>query len=277
MSMRSSAFVPKRDVYLGLAEGWARLCVRCSVFPSVGVMQQPTSRQLYAYWDRVRNGRVAPRRFEIEPAKIAALLPQTFIAENAGMLSYRFRLAGTKICEQFGRELRGADLLGLWDAQGPRCRRLPAPQHLRRCRGRLWTLPGLCCQRPGGELRARLAAADPRRGRGQSHSRRRHGHRAAVLTGRGTAAAPRARRAQSTLGRRRAGLHGARRRRGHQPGPAALPRRGSRPLQRRIATGNKRRLLTNIVLVRTLSRSLTELRLAWLRTCHLSCHCNSRR
>jgi hypothetical protein len=80
-------------------------------------MQQPTSRQLYAYWDRVRNGRVAPRRFEIEPAKIAALLPQTFIAENAGMLSYRFRLAGTKICEQFGRELRGADLLGLWDAK----------------------------------------------------------------------------------------------------------------------------------------------------------------
>jgi hypothetical protein len=82
-------------------------------------MQQPTSRQLYAYWDRVRNGRVAPRRFEIEPAKIAALLPQTFIVENAGMLGYRFRLAGTKICEQFGRELRGADLLGLWDAKDP--------------------------------------------------------------------------------------------------------------------------------------------------------------
>jgi len=81
----------------------------------VGLMQQPTSRQLYAYWDRVRNGRVAPRRFEVEPAKIAALLPETFIAECAGMLGYRFRLAGTKICEQFGRELRGADLLSLWD------------------------------------------------------------------------------------------------------------------------------------------------------------------
>jgi hypothetical protein len=79
-------------------------------------MQQPTSRQLYAYWDRVRNGRVAPRRFEIEPAKIAALLPETFIAECAGLLGYRFRLAGTKICEQFGRELRGADLPGLWEA-----------------------------------------------------------------------------------------------------------------------------------------------------------------
>jgi hypothetical protein len=77
-------------------------------------MQQPTSLQLYAYWDRVRNGRFAPRRFEVEPAKIAALLPETFIAEGAGLLGFRFRLAGTKICEQFGRELRGADLLSLW-------------------------------------------------------------------------------------------------------------------------------------------------------------------
>lgn len=77
-------------------------------------MQQPTSLQLYAYWDRVRNGRFAPRRFEVEPAKIAALLPETFIAEGAGLLGCRFRLAGTKICEQFGRELRGADLLSLW-------------------------------------------------------------------------------------------------------------------------------------------------------------------
>jgi len=78
-------------------------------------MQQPTSRQLYAYWDRVRNGRIAPRRFEIEPAKSAALLPETFIAEGVGPLGHRFRLAGTRICEQFGRELRGADLLSLWE------------------------------------------------------------------------------------------------------------------------------------------------------------------
>jgi hypothetical protein len=79
-------------------------------------MQQPTIRQLYAYWDHVRNGRLAPRRFEIEPAKIAGLLPETFIAECKGLLGFRFRLAGTKICEQFGRELRGIDFLSLWEA-----------------------------------------------------------------------------------------------------------------------------------------------------------------
>jgi hypothetical protein len=77
-------------------------------------MQQSTSQQLYAYWDRVRNGRLAPCRFEIEPAAIAPLLAETFIAECTGPLRYRFRLAGTRICEQFGHELRGIELVSLW-------------------------------------------------------------------------------------------------------------------------------------------------------------------
>ena len=80
-------------------------------------MQQPTSRQLYAYWDGLRNGRIAPRRFEIDPARIASLLHEIFIAECTGLLEFRFRLAGTKICQQFGRELRGVDFLGLWSAE----------------------------------------------------------------------------------------------------------------------------------------------------------------
>lgn len=80
-------------------------------------MQQPTSRQLYAYWDGIRNGRIAPRRFEIEPAKITGILRETFIAECTGLLGFRFRLAGTRICQHFGRELRGVDFLGLWSAK----------------------------------------------------------------------------------------------------------------------------------------------------------------
>lgn len=77
-------------------------------------MHNVTSRQLYRYWDSVRNGRPAPQRFEIEPAKIASLLPETFIVECGSPIGYRFRLAGTRICEQFGRELRGVDFLSLW-------------------------------------------------------------------------------------------------------------------------------------------------------------------
>jgi len=77
-------------------------------------MQQPTSRQLYAYWDGIRNGRIAPRRIEIEPAKIAPLSRETFIAECTDLLGFRFRLAGTRICQHFGRERRGVDFLSLW-------------------------------------------------------------------------------------------------------------------------------------------------------------------
>ncbi len=76
--------------------------------------QQSTTRSLYAYWNDVRNKRVAPRRFEIEPMKIAALLPETFIVECQGLLDFRFRLAGTRLCENFGRELRGQGLLDFW-------------------------------------------------------------------------------------------------------------------------------------------------------------------
>ena len=93
---------------LAWRKGWAAVWVRCSVFASGGINAAANEP---AAWDRVRNGRFAPRRFEVEPAKIAALLPETFIAEGAGLLGCRFRLAATKVCEQFGRELRGADPL----------------------------------------------------------------------------------------------------------------------------------------------------------------------
>lgn len=80
-------------------------------------MQQPTTRQLYAYWDAIRNGRIAPHRFEIEPAKIASLLREIFVAECSGLHGFRFRLAGTRVCLQFGRELRGVDFLSFWSKE----------------------------------------------------------------------------------------------------------------------------------------------------------------
>lgn len=77
-------------------------------------MRQRTSNLLYEYWNNVRNGRRAPCRYEIEPAKIAALLPETIIVECDGTTEYRIRLAGTRICDQFGCELRNSGLLDFW-------------------------------------------------------------------------------------------------------------------------------------------------------------------
>lgn len=77
-------------------------------------MKKKTSRTLYQYWDEVRAGRNAPHRFEIEPARIAAILPETFILERVDDQSYVFRLAGTRICQHFGREFRGTNFLDGW-------------------------------------------------------------------------------------------------------------------------------------------------------------------
>jgi hypothetical protein len=77
-------------------------------------MKQKTSQILYAYWNDVRGTRVAPRRFEIEPARIAPILPETFILERVDADTYVYRLAGTKLCEQFGAEFRGTDFFDGW-------------------------------------------------------------------------------------------------------------------------------------------------------------------
>lgn len=77
-------------------------------------MNHQTTRTLFAYWNAVRANRPAPRRFDIEPSRISQILPHTLILERIDFETYRFRLAGTRICEDFGRELRGCDFLSIW-------------------------------------------------------------------------------------------------------------------------------------------------------------------
>lgn len=77
-------------------------------------MKHRTSQILYAYWNEVRAGRLAPQRFDVEPGRIASILPETFILECVDSHTFRFRLAGTKLCEQLGFELRGSNFLDRW-------------------------------------------------------------------------------------------------------------------------------------------------------------------
>ena len=78
-------------------------------------MRTATSKTLYGYWNQIRGTRIAPRRFEVEPVSIARILPETFILECSGRSSAKFRLAGTFICDLFGREFRGRDITELWN------------------------------------------------------------------------------------------------------------------------------------------------------------------
>jgi hypothetical protein len=69
---------------------------------------------LFQYWNRLRDGRPAPRRTEIEPAAIKTLLADTFILEKDTRGEAVFRLAGTRLCAAYGRELKGFSFSSLW-------------------------------------------------------------------------------------------------------------------------------------------------------------------
>jgi hypothetical protein len=77
-------------------------------------MKLQGSIDLFQYWDRLRDGRPAPQRSEIEPADIKTLLADTFILELDTRGIPVFRLAGTRLCATYGRELKGFAFASLW-------------------------------------------------------------------------------------------------------------------------------------------------------------------
>lgn len=62
---------------------------------------------LKSYWERLRAGRIAPYRAEIDPRQFESALENMFIVEKIGDDNMRIRLAGMKICEMMGMEVRG--------------------------------------------------------------------------------------------------------------------------------------------------------------------------
>ena len=73
-------------------------------------MKHPSARALHAYWDRLRAGRAAPERAEIDPADIGRLLGDIFLLENSENPRHAVRLAGTRLCALIGHEMRGRGL-----------------------------------------------------------------------------------------------------------------------------------------------------------------------
>ncbi|MFZ3360006.1 MAG: PAS domain-containing protein [Xanthobacteraceae bacterium] len=83
-------------------------------------MKHAASRELYAYWEERRGKRLAPERAEIEPGAIRQSLSDAFILALDGGAGYPFRLAGTRVCALFGRELKSEPFIGLWAAASQR-------------------------------------------------------------------------------------------------------------------------------------------------------------
>jgi hypothetical protein len=77
-------------------------------------MKQATTRQLFDYWDRLRGGRVAPERAQVDPAQIRGVLGDTFMLEVDPERTFPIRLSGARTSALFQKELKGESFVRLF-------------------------------------------------------------------------------------------------------------------------------------------------------------------
>ena len=70
-------------------------------------MTHSTLQTLRAHWDDICEGDLPPFRSDIAPRTIPGVLDTLFILEQLGPQDTRVRIAGIKICEMMGMEVRG--------------------------------------------------------------------------------------------------------------------------------------------------------------------------
>ncbi|HZQ14815.1 MAG TPA: PAS domain-containing protein [Pseudolabrys sp.] len=70
-------------------------------------MKHPSTRAVFEYWNKRRGTRPAPERGDIEPSEIRLALGDTFMLAADFVDQLRFRLAGTRVCALFCREIKG--------------------------------------------------------------------------------------------------------------------------------------------------------------------------
>lgn len=78
-------------------------------------MKHATTRIVFGHWDALRGERAAPDRGDIQPGAMRHVLGDTFILTNEGEPA--FRLAGSRLCALFGRELSGMPFRALWQRE----------------------------------------------------------------------------------------------------------------------------------------------------------------
>ena len=77
-------------------------------------MKHRSSQGVYAHWEDKRNGAQAPERGAIDPGAMRSSLGDAFILAYNPLQGHPFRLAGTRVCALFGRELRAHAFTALW-------------------------------------------------------------------------------------------------------------------------------------------------------------------
>lgn len=77
-------------------------------------MKHPQTRELFDYWRSLQQGDRLPDRQDIDPQEFKHALSFVFMLQRIDTDHYIFRLAGTGLCNCFGREFRDHNFLTLW-------------------------------------------------------------------------------------------------------------------------------------------------------------------
>ena len=78
-------------------------------------IMHPASRTLFRFWESARGEMAAAKKQDLDLKEIASILPNLFILErDIHKPAYKWRLAGTGICQLWGQELTGQYVLENW-------------------------------------------------------------------------------------------------------------------------------------------------------------------
>ena len=83
-------------------------------------MKHPSSREFFAYWDGRRGTARAPDRSDIEPSAVRDLLGDIFVLSCDADAGHPFRVAGTRVCALFGRDVKDQSFSELFKADSRR-------------------------------------------------------------------------------------------------------------------------------------------------------------
>ncbi len=80
-----------------------------------GQILHPGSRQLFSYWEQLRAERACPTREDFEFAPVKHQMPDMIVIDRDFLRnSFKFRLAGSRACALFNRNLTSTDVMIGW-------------------------------------------------------------------------------------------------------------------------------------------------------------------
>ena len=85
--------------------------------PFIQDNRHPTIREVEAYWQGLRAGRLVPRRSEVDPRGIERALENAFILERIAPGLARLRIAGSHLSDLMGMEVRGMPISSFFDPE----------------------------------------------------------------------------------------------------------------------------------------------------------------